>query len=379
MNISKHKKMGKKINLYINIFLCLFLISHFPAPRSFSEVGSSLISLAAAQMPASTNYELQSYSFGAGGTASSSSETYNMFGVAGEVAIGSQSSQTYSNGGGLTYLMKANVPGLTLSNTGSTYDRLGLIISTNNNPTDATYAVQVSTDNTFTTNVSYVKSDNTLGTTLAATDFRTYTSWGSGTGVTITGLQNNTTYYARAKAQTGSYTESEWGPISASATVPPSLTFSIDSATLTFANLNSGNSYTDSNKTTVLTTSTNAYNGYIVNARSTGTLTATGIGTIADYTSPNSAPTTWSGYGFGYTTDDSSLTGGTANRFTSGGAKYAGFTTSSPGDPVADHAGPVTTAISNEQFTISYRVTVSDTQKAGDYTTTVLYIVVPEY
>jgi hypothetical protein len=46
---------------------------------------------------------------------------------------------------------------------------------------------------------------------------------------------------------------------------------------------------------------------------------------------------------------------------------------------VADHAGPILTAISSEIFNINYRVTVSSTQKAATYTTTVLYIVVPSY
>jgi len=157
------------------------------------------------------------------------------------------------------------------------------------------------------------------------------------------------------------------------------LIFSVDSSTLNFDNLNAGNSYTDSGKTTVLTTSTNAYNGYVINARETQPLTATGVDTIADFGSPNSNPVAWAGYGFGYTTNDNDLTGGTADRFTNGGTNYAGFTTSSPGDPVADHPGPVTTAISNEQFTIGYKVAVQSTQKAAKYTTDRLYIVVPSY
>ena len=332
-----------------------------------------------ADLPSSDNYKIQSYSFGAGGTATSSSQSFALFGIAGELETASQSSTNYVLGAGLTFLMKANVPPApTLSNPGNTYDRIKMVINTASNPSDATFAVQISTSSAFTQAVNYVKSDNTIGSTLAATDFKTYTSWGGATGVTVTGLQSGTTYYVRAKAKRGNFTESEWGPTGSGATVDPSLTFSISSNTVTFDNLNSGNSWTDSGKTTVLTTSTNAYNGYIVNARSTGTL-ATTSATIADFGSPNSSPATWSGYGFGYTTNDNSLTGGTADRFTNGGPKYAGFTTSSPGDPVADHPGPITTAIANEQFTISYRVSVSDTQRPGTYTTTVLYIVVPEY
>ncbi|MBI1863168.1 hypothetical protein HYS00_03540, partial [Candidatus Microgenomates bacterium] len=95
--------------------------------------------------------------------------------------------------------------------------------------------------------------------------------------------------------------------------------------------------------------------------------------------SSNASPTSWSGVGFGYTTDDSNLTGGTVDRFTNGGPKYAGFGTSAPGDPVADHAGAITTPVSNESFTISYRVTGNVLTKAGTYSTTVIYTVVPTY
>ena len=331
-----------------------------------------------AELPSSTNYKIQSYGFGAGGIASSSSQTFNLFGIAGELESASSSSQNYNIGSGLTFLLKANVPPApTFTNPSNNYDRLKFVLSTDGNPTDTTYAIAISEDN-FATDIRYIKSDNTVGTTLAATDWQSYANWGGASGEYVTGLDQAQTYYIKVKAKRGNYTESEYGPAASVATTNASLTFSIDSAAVTFSNLNSGNSFTDSSKSTVLTTSTNAYNGYIINARETAAL-ATPSATIADYGSPNSAPTTWSGYGFGYTTNDSSLTGGTADRFTNGGPKYAGFTTSSPGDPVADHPGPILSEITNEQFTIGYRVSVSESQKPGAYTTTVLYIVVPEY
>lgn len=84
--------------------------------------------------------------------------------------------------------------------------------------------------------------------------------------------------------------------------------------------------------------------------------------------------------GFGYTTNDSNLSGGTANRFTAGGPKHAGFTTATPGDPVADHTEVIEDpTVTNEQFTITYRVTASETTTAGAYTNTVIYVVVPTY
>jgi len=357
---SNYKELGKKTSALIVLAL-------------------ALTGPAYASTPSSTNYQLPEYTFGSGGTNNSTSTNFRLKGVAGEVEFGRPSSTNYKLGSGLTYLNKSNVPPApALSNPSANYDRLKLVINTNNHPTDTEFAVAISTDN-FASDIQYVKSDNTIGSSLTTTDFRTYTSWGSASGVYITGLQRNTTYYVKAKARQGSFTESEWGP--ASTGVPTSdaaLTFSIDSSNITFNNLNSGNAYTDTSKSTTVTTSTNAYNGYVVNARTTGALTS-GATTIADYTSPNSSPTSWAGLGFGYTTTDSDLIGGTNDRFTNGGAKYAGFTTSSPGDPVADHAGPILSSISNEQFTINYRVTVDSTQKAGRYNTTVLYVVVPSY
>lgn len=357
--------MGIKIS---PIILILFVLWHV----------SSVVSVAFAAFPESDNYKIQEYSFGAGGTNNSTSESFGLSGVAGGVEFGRPTSENFQLGSGLSFMLQANVPGApTFTNPSDNYDRLKFVLNTSNNPADTEYAIYISSDN-FVSDTRYIKSDNTIGTTLTNADFQTYANWGGASGEFVTGLEQAKTYTIRVKARQGDFTESELSPSAQAATTTPSLTFSVSANNITFNNLNSGNAYTDSSKTTVLTTSTNAYNGYVVNARSTGPLTGSGE-TIVDYTSPNSGPTTWAGNGFGYTTNDSDLTGGTANRFTSGGAKYAGFTTSSPGDPVADHVGPVTEAILNEQFTISYRVTVPSSQKAAQYETTVLYIVVPSY
>lgn len=335
---------------------------------------------ARAAMPASTNYKLQDYGFGSGGTATASSSHYTVNGTAGEVEYGRPGSAGYQAGGGLAYEDMANVPGApTLSTPGNNYDRILFVVNTSSNPSDATYALEISTTSNFSSGNNYINSDGTLSTTLSNTNFQTYTTWGGASGTFVTGLASNTTYYIRVKARKGNFSESGWGPSSTITTNTPSLTFSLSSSTLTFSNLNAGNSYTDSAKNTVLTTSTNAYNGYVVYGKVTQALTDSYGNTIANYTSPNSAPTAWSGLGFGYTTSDTNLTGGTANRFNSG-TYYAGFTTATNGDPVADDAGPVTTTpITNEQFTISYRITGNNTTPAGTYTTTILYSIVPSY
>ena len=79
-------------------------------------------------------------------------------------------------------------------------------------------------------------------------------------------------------------------------------------------------------------------------------------------------------YGFGYTTDDDSLSGGTLDRFTSGGPKYAGFTSST--EEVADRPSG---SWSGEINVITYKVSVSSTQKPATYQTTIKYICTAQY
>lgn len=334
----------------------------------------------AASLPSSTNFKLQNYSFGAGGTKDSSSTNFRLNGIAGEVEFGRPSSTNFKVGSGLTYLMEANVPNApTLSTPGNNYDRIKFVLNPVNDTTDTTYALQISTDN-FGSDIRFIKSDGTVGSTLTTADFKSYTNWGGASGSFVTGLNANTLYYIRSKARQGNFTESQYGPSASITTSTASLTFTLDSSSITFNNLNNGNSYTDSTKTNTLTTSTNAYNGYTVYGRDNQPLTSPNSNTIANYTSPNSAPTTWSGTGFGYTTNDNNLGGaGGSTRFNSG-TNYAGFTTTGPGDPVADNPGPVTTTpISGEVFTISYRVTGNSLTPAGKYTNTIIYTIVPSY
>jgi len=360
---------AKKILILTSAYLLVFcLISLVSLQNTFAD------------LPASSNFKLDGYSFGGGGTSNNTtSSSYGVYGTLGEVEFGRPSSTNYKAGSGLTYLLSANVPSApTLSTPGNNYDRIQFSINTSSNPTDTTYALEISTSSNFSSGNSFVNSDGTLGTTLITSDFQTTSNWSSNANNFITGLASATTYYVRVKARQGKYSETDWGPSNSITTNDPSLTFSLDSNTLTFSNLNPGNSYTDSSKTNVLTTSTNAYNGYIVYGKVNQALTAPGGSTIANYVSPNSAPTTWSGTGFGYNTSDTSLSGGTANRFS--GSKYAGFTTNLNGDPVADNPGPVTTTpISNEQFTISYRITGDSITPAGTYTNVILYSIVPSY
>jgi hypothetical protein len=78
-----------------------------------------------------------------------------------------------------------------------------------------------------------------------------------------------------------------------------------------------------------LTVGTNAATGDTVFARYTGVMTDGASHNITDWMGSNASPTaSWAAGNlyFGYTVDDSSLSG-TANRFTNGGAKFAAMTT----------------------------------------------------
>lgn len=155
-----------------------------------------------------------------------------------------------------------------------------------------------------------------------------------------------------------------------------SLDVSISDYDIDFGTIEPGSSPTNQQNT--ITVSTGASHGYIVYTFSTQALTHTDYPTITipDWTGTNSSPTIWTtGEGFGYSTNDYTLTGGTPDRFS--GPKYAGFSHTGPGDPVADRTGP--TLSSDGQNTITYRLGTLSTQTAGNYTTTVVFVVVPEY
>jgi hypothetical protein len=152
------------------------------------------------------------------------------------------------------------------------------------------------------------------------------------------------------------------------------LTFSLDATSKNFGVITPGAAPTD--QTSTLTTQTNAALGYQITLWASQLLTK-GAATIPNWTGTNASPTTFnSGAGFGYSTNDSNLAGGTADRFTNPAAKFAGFALSGSGDIVADNTGP---AFSSENFTTTYRLGVGSSQDAGTYDTTLIYIVTSNY
>jgi hypothetical protein len=119
---------------------------------------------------------------------------------------------------------------------------------------------------------------------------------------------------------------------------------------------------------------TNAANGYTVYVQHTGAASS-GSNTIAEWGAANSAPTTWAGPGteaLGYTTDAAAVPGGVANRFVSGGAKWAGLSTAA--SPIAAAPGPA-----DNITCVAYRVGAAATTPAGHYTTSVVMRAVPNF
>ncbi len=175
-------------------------------------------------------------------------------------------------------------------------------------------------------------------------------------------------------------------------TVDPTLTFtcagvasgqSVNGATTTVTSTASGIDYLNdvtfaANGISAhdLQVSTNATNGYTVYVRESGQLT-NGSDTIADWTGTNAAPTTISGAGselWAYTTEDSTLSGGTADRFTNGGPFWAGFSTTNA--PVVDNSGATT---GTQTTRVGQQVGVSTTTPAGTYQTTIIYTAASYY
>ncbi len=125
-------------------------------------------------VPATTNYQLNSYGFGSGGTANSGTANYSLEGISGEVSGQTSTTATYNVKPGFVETQQANVPKLSSFNNGGNtyYNKLQFIIDEQGNPSDATYALQISTTSNFSSDVNYVKSDLTIGATLTTADTR---------------------------------------------------------------------------------------------------------------------------------------------------------------------------------------------------------------
>lgn len=180
--------------------------------------------------PTSPNYELKDFVFGSGAGIGSTSPAFSLLGVLGETDVTRPGSINYKLGAGLVYTLQANVPPApTFTNPDNFYNKLKIVISQGGNPSDAKYAIAISSDN-FVSDTKYVQNDNTVGAALGLEDWQIYSGWGGAAGVNIIGLSPNTTYTVKAAAKQGNFTEVGFGPTAQAATVGAQLSFDIDVA-----------------------------------------------------------------------------------------------------------------------------------------------------
>lgn len=249
-----------------------------------------------ATQPATTNYKLNSYGFGSGSTPGSSTSTYRIEGSTGELSGNRSTTATYKIKPGFIQTQQAHVPvAPTLTNPSNYYDKLKLVINQSGNPTDALYAISISADN-FVADTRFVKSDHTVGATLAITDYQTYASWGGGSGFNIIGLNATTTYTVKVKATQGRFSESEYGPTAQASTVGQKLSFSVSPNAEALGNLLPGSVVTSpSNVTANIDSNANAGVNVYITGLNAGLLSPRTSSTIATATADLASAST----GFG--------------------------------------------------------------------------------
>lgn len=245
----------RKLRGTYKIFAVILIISLFFTPCALAG-------------PSSTTYQLIDYGFGAGGTVNSSSTNYAVQGTLGEIEMASMSSTNYMVWPGLTYTLQPNVPPApTFTNPSSNYNKLHIVINQGTNSTDVTYAIAISTDN-FASDIKYLQADTTLGTNPV---WQSYAAWNSATGVDVIGLTAGTTYYARAAASRGTFTQGAYGPAATAATVNPTFSFNLQTTSqstppfsVAMGTMNPGGAIITSSDSVTTTISTNAGNGALV-------------------------------------------------------------------------------------------------------------------
>lgn len=257
-------------------------------------------------------------------------------------------------------------------------------------------------------------SDTFTGNGTLRTDFTAVAQNPLSINYQVTGITNpstaNTTSYARITTYsdagstvidsvTVAFAVLDTNSIAVTATVDPLFTFTVapvNSGTVNGDTINVGgvtaaaipfgslNTTTASVSAHDLTVVTNAGSGYQITASaSANPPLASGSNNIDNFTGTNASPSTWSapngvaantnsGF-FGYTTNDSSLCIGTANRFTDSGPNYAGFST--VGGEVACNTAATTT----ETTRVGWKVGINALQPAGSYTGTIILIATPTY
>jgi hypothetical protein len=256
--------------------------------KYFGGISAVFVTALFATAPTSTNYTLKSYDIGTGG-GSSSSTSYRLNGVSGTQNGAKSTSTNYGTQPGTTPTVNANVPPApTLTNPSSYTDKLQLVLAAGSNPSDTKFAIAISPDS-FSTITRYVKADHSIGTTLTAADYQTYSAWGGASGFLILGLTGSTVYTVKVKAMQGDFSETAYGPTATAATAGAMLTFGLTTTltstppfAMSFASLAPGSVFNaDADATLSLTTNANLGGSIYIKDSNNGLLSSTAAYTLS--------------------------------------------------------------------------------------------------
>ncbi len=215
----------------------------------------------------------------------------------------------------------------------------------------------------------YVQSDGTVGDTLGTEDYRTYVSWGGGSGSFILGLNQSTAYKVRAKALNGDFTETGYSSDSNEvSTTVPYVSMEVSQSALPLGTLNV-NSVSQSSSTTVRI-NTNAYSGYQVYVSDQGDGIQGGLYNGVSSTIASGDGTLISGTE-GYGAQASSGTATIDGKYDVSGNEVGGLDISS------NALSSNLTAVSDEDTLVLFKVAISGSTIAGEYNDIVYFTVTP--
>lgn len=264
--------------------------------------------------------------------------------------------------------LQANTPyPATLANSENYYDRLLITLDESNNPSDTLFAVIISDDDFVT--FKYVQSDGTIGDTLGTEDYRTYVSWGGGSGSFILGLNQNTTYKVRTKALNGDFTETGYSSDSnEETTTVPYVNLALSTSAVALGVLNV-NSISQTSSVTVRV-NTNAYTGYQVYINDSGNGSLGGLYNGAGHTIISADMTLTPGVE-GYGAQANSATASVDAKYDTTSNQVGGLELST------NALSSNTLAVSDEDTSVLFKATMAPNTVAGQYADVVYYTLTP--
>lgn len=184
--------------------------------------------------------------------------------------------------------------------------------------------------------------------------WQSYANWGNGTGETLTGLKQDTTYKMKVKARDQGFTETDWSSETSAKTSDLSLSFSIDKTWIDLGTLVPNQVSSGSHLLTVITS---GEGGYVTTIQEDGNLRmGDGLTEIADVTDGAVSM----GEEYGVRTSGSS----------DGQMNSADTAITSSPQNIAANSGPVNPSV----VTVTYKAVIDATTVAGKYSHTVTYI-----